>query len=245
MLKALAGEESTRISTGDECVNCQDSVKLLTDLTDSNTSTEDTQCLKPVPVSQGKYSNVLKYEDDNTCVIDNTGYACTDGIQEHKPEDDNTRVIDNTGYACTNGIPQQEPENHDTLVIEKIGPMNTNGIQEYKPEGDSLISNSFFHKEQKRAFVEHNRGFMCNYEDWMLVNVRRYGFKTQFFYKCNMCNYKTSIWSHPRDNTRMDINTAIIAGTITTGIGYGQMEKMFAVANVPSMSEKTYIKYLS
>ncbi|XP_036144252.1 uncharacterized protein LOC118646071 isoform X2 [Monomorium pharaonis] len=53
MLKALAGEESTRISTGDECVNCQDSVKLLTDLTDSNTSTEDTQCLKPVPVSQG------------------------------------------------------------------------------------------------------------------------------------------------------------------------------------------------
>jgi len=40
----------------------------------------------------------------------------------------------------------------------------------------------------------------------------------------------------------MDVNTSITAATITTEIGYYQIEEMFASANVPSMSEKTYIK---
>lgn len=58
-----------------------------------------------------------------------------------------------------------------------------------------------------------------------------------------MCHYEANIWSHPTDNKTVDINTAITAGTITIGIGYAQMEEMFAAANIPCMSEKTYIKY--
>lgn len=36
---------------------------------------------------------------------------------------------------------------------------------------------------------------------------------------------------------------AITTGSSITGIGYAQMEKIFVAANVPCMSEKTYIQY--
>ncbi|XP_011687473.1 PREDICTED: uncharacterized protein LOC105449787 [Wasmannia auropunctata] len=33
------------------------------------------------------------------------------------------------------------------------------------------------------------------------------------------------------------------AGTVTTGIGYAQLEELLAAANIPCMSERSYIKY--
>ena len=36
---------------------------------------------------------------------------------------------------------------------------------------------------------------------------------------------------------------AITTGSSITGIGYAQMEEIFAAANVPCMSEKTYIQH--
>jgi len=63
--------------------------KLLSELIDLKTSIQDTQCLKPVPISEGKYKNVRNDKDDNTLVIDNSGVV--DRIQQHEPEGD--RII--------------------------------------------------------------------------------------------------------------------------------------------------------
>ena len=130
----------------------------------------------------------------------------------------------------------------NNLVIEKTSLVDTDRIQQYEPKEDGIINISFFHEELHRTFDNHARGIECQFKDWKLVNTRRCGFRTQFFYKCNMCHYEANFWSHPKDEKTMDINTAITAGTITTGIGYAQMEEMFAAANVPCMSQKTYIK---
>ncbi|XP_036144319.1 uncharacterized protein LOC118646123 [Monomorium pharaonis] len=184
---------------------------------------------------------ILQHEPkDDTFVIEKTGLVDTEHILQHESEDD-TLVIKKTGLVDTEHILQHESED-DTLVIEKTGLVDTERIQQYEPKEDGIINISFFHEELHRTFDNHARGIECQFKDWKLVNTRHCGFRTQFFYKCNMCHYEANFWSHPKDEKTMDINTAITAGTITTGIGYAQMEEMFAAANVPCMSQKTYIK---
>jgi len=59
-----------------------------------------------------------------------------------------------------------------------------------------------------------------------------------------MCNYETSIWSEPKESKDvLDINKAAVVGTITTGNGYFQLQELCTAMNIPSMCEKTYIKY--
>ncbi|KAL6418880.1 hypothetical protein ACFW04_011715 [Cataglyphis niger] len=66
---------------------------------------------------------------------------------------------------------------------------------------------------------------------------------TQLFFKSQMCNYEANIWSEPTEPKILDINTAAVAGIVTTGIGFAQLEELCVSMNVPSMSEPTYIKY--
>jgi len=57
-----------------------------------------------------------------------------------------------------------------------------------------------------------------------------------------MCNYEDNIWSELTEPETSDINTAV-AGIVTVGIGFAQLEKLYAAMNIPFMSDKTYIKY--
>ncbi|EZA56800.1 hypothetical protein X777_03205, partial [Ooceraea biroi] len=70
---------------------------------------------------------------------------------------------------------------------------------------------------------------------------RRRGLKTQLFFKYQMCNYEANIWSEPTESHVLDVNTAAVAGTVTVGIGYAQLEELCAAVNIPCMSEETYI----
>ena len=165
----------------------------------------------------------------NTLVIESIGHVDIDRIQQHEPEAKHISV--------------QECEDDNTLVIESTGRADIDHIQqEHEPEGNRIMNFAFFNKELHRVFDNHSQ-YHCRFEDWKLVNTGRIEFKTQFFYECKFCFHKADFWSHPTDSTNMDLNTAITAGTITTGIGYAQMEEIFAAANVPCMSEKTYIQH--
>lgn len=57
-----------------------------------------------------------------------------------------------------------------------------------------------------------------------------------------MCNYEANIWSEPTEPETLDINTAAVAGTVTVGIGFTQLEELCAAINIPCMFDKTYIK---
>jgi len=58
-----------------------------------------------------------------------------------------------------------------------------------------------------------------------------------------MCNYEDNIWSEPTEPETLDINTAAVAGTVTVGIGFAQLEELCTAMNIPCMSNKTYIKH--
>ncbi|KYM97805.1 hypothetical protein ALC62_11500, partial [Cyphomyrmex costatus] len=148
---------------------------------------------------------------DSKISIEGTQYLKQDKhINFQKCVDNNDLVIENTGLADTNHIER---------------------IQQHESQGHRIIDIAFFNAELHRVFDNHARGIDCLFKDWELINTHRIGFKTQFSYKCKMCNYEANFWSHPTDCKNMDINTAITAGTITTGIDYAQMKEIFAAAN--------------
>ncbi|KAL6417612.1 hypothetical protein ACFW04_014415 [Cataglyphis niger] len=129
-------------------------------------------------------------------------------------------------------------EDNNNFVIEN-GLLDTNRIQESMPEGRRIVDISFMWNEIHKTFNNHARGIECQFKDWKLINSCRRGLMTQLF-KCQMCNYEANIWSEPKT---LDINSAAVAGTVTTGIGFAQLEELCAAMNVPCMSEPTYIKY--
>ncbi|XP_072766253.1 uncharacterized protein [Anoplolepis gracilipes] len=133
-------------------------------------------------------------------------------------------------------------DDNDSFVIEKSLP-DTNSIQESMVEGCRIVDVSFMWNEIHRTFNNHARGIECQFKDWKLINSRCHGLKTQFFFKCQMCNYEDNIWSEPTEPEKLDLNQAAIAKTITVGNGYAQLEEFCAGVNIPCMSEKTYINH--
>ncbi|KAL6416801.1 hypothetical protein ACFW04_014827 [Cataglyphis niger] len=133
-------------------------------------------------------------------------------------------------------------KDNNNFIIEN-GLLDTNRIQESMPEGRRIVDISFMWNEIHKTFNNHAQGIECQFKDWKLINSRRRGLMTQLFFKCQMCNYE-AIWSEPTEPETFDINSAAIAGTITTGIGFAQLEELCAAMNVPCMSKPTYIKYI-
>jgi len=127
----------------------------------------------------------------------------------------------------------------DNFLIDN-GPPHTNRIQENMPEGRRIVDISFMWNEIHRTFDNHARGIECQFKDWKLINSRRNGLMTQLFFKCQLCNYEANIWSEPTEPETLDVNTAAVAGTITVGIGFAQLEELCAAINIPCMTDKTY-----
>ncbi|KAL6418053.1 hypothetical protein ACFW04_012378 [Cataglyphis niger] len=132
---------------------------------------------------------------------------------------------------------------YNTLVFDNKVFLNTSCIQEILPKGRRIVDISFMWNEVHRTFNNHARGLKCQFKEWKLVNSRRRGLMTQLFFKCRMRNYEANIWSESTEPKILDINTAAVAGTVTTGIDFAQLEELCASMNVPSISEPTYIKY--
>jgi len=157
----------------------------------------------------------------------------TQTIQFLEPTSDTVMYYENVDNCVDN----------NTLVIDNKALLDTSCIQENLPEGRRIVDISFMWNEIHRTFDNHARGIECQFKDWKLINSRRRGFMTQLFFKCQMCHYEANIWSEPTKPETLDINTAAVAGSITMGIGYSQLEELCAAINIPSMSEPTYVKY--
>ncbi|KAL6448018.1 hypothetical protein ACFW04_000212 [Cataglyphis niger] len=134
-------------------------------------------------------------------------------------------------------------EDNNNFVIQN-DLLDTNRIQKSMPKGRRIVDIfSFMWNEIHRTFNNSAREIECQFKDWKLINSRRRELMTQLFFKCQMCNYEANIWSEPTEPKTLNINTAAVAGTVTTGIGFAQLEELCAAMNIPCMSEPTYIKY--
>jgi len=112
-------------------------------------------------------------------------------------------------------------EYHEDLIInnnclsDKI-----NNISKNIPEGRCIVDICYMWNEIHRTFDDHAQGMQCQFKYWQLVNFRRRGLLTQLFFKCQMCNYQTSIWTEPMHSEKSDINVVAATGYAKVGIDY-------------------------
>ncbi|XP_077259767.1 uncharacterized protein LOC143896089 [Temnothorax americanus] len=83
----------------------------------------------------------------------------------------------------------------------------------------------------------------CRFTDLVITKIKRVGLKIKFIVECRMCHYRSSFWSEPTDDRKLDVNRGIVAGTILTGTGHKQLEELLAAVDVTCMSNKTYISF--
>ncbi|KAF2901666.1 hypothetical protein ILUMI_04522 [Ignelater luminosus] len=86
----------------------------------------------------------------------------------------------------------------------------------------------------------HGERFGCSINNLVFTLERRYGLRSKLFFKCNMCNETFKLSTVDPNGTSMNLNTAAVAGCMSTGNGYSNMEELLSVMNIPPMSSSTY-----
>lgn len=120
---------------------------------------------------------------------------------------------------------------------------------------DSIASDNF-HLEGRRivdigylieniSSIGRHDPFDCSFSDMKPISERRKGFCSVLKFKCNMCNVVKSIRTERPQHTKelMNVNEAAVAGVVTTGGGYSQLEELCASLDMPCMSSDTWQAY--
>lgn len=86
----------------------------------------------------------------------------------------------------------------------------------------------------------HLEIFSCNNEHLKIVKEIREGFHSKFIVQCMCCMEIKHISSDNEEATTMNINQAVVLGTLSTGGGYAQVREQFGYCNIPVFSKKLY-----
>ncbi|KAF2897722.1 hypothetical protein ILUMI_08450 [Ignelater luminosus] len=107
--------------------------------------------------------------------------------------------------------------------------------------------NSQSHKERAKEHArmavteDDNSPFDCSIIDMTVESERRNGLLSTFVLKCKFCGITKKLFNeNVEDTNKFDVNSAITLATISTRIGYSQIEEVAAGLNMPIMSDKTY-----
>lgn len=100
-----------------------------------------------------------------------------------------------------------------------------------------------FYQEILQLYNDHKKvESSCHINHWKLKpdTIRPYGLTTRFTFECQNCFHKEFVFSEAHEEDTMDINTAVVAATLSTGIGLTQIEQIFAGMAVHCMTDKMY-----
>ncbi|KAF2878818.1 hypothetical protein ILUMI_27353 [Ignelater luminosus] len=84
----------------------------------------------------------------------------------------------------------------------------------------------------------HGERFGCSINNLVFTLERRYGLRSELFFKCNMCNETFKLSTVDPNGTSINLNTAAVAGCMNTGNGYSNMEELLSVMNIPPIDSK-------
>lgn len=113
---------------------------------------------------------------------------------------------------------------------------------EYVISGRRIVDLNYFINRIK-YISEHAPQFNCSIVNMKLQNEIKRGLKSGLVFKCNMCGIVKTIWTEPEETTSMDINSAAVAGAISSGGGFTSTEKLLGAMNVRYPSFKTFQKH--
>lgn len=87
---------------------------------------------------------------------------------------------------------------------------------------------------------EHNLLKGCSLRDIEIISERRNGFNSVLTFKCSKCCYGARTETSPSSATMPDINYNAVLGSTLAGIGFSQLQEVFANMDIPCMSQPTY-----
>lgn len=141
---------------------------------------------------------------------------------------------------------QQEPDAGPAVPLGQLQELVTGTTQQ--PSRDPLkltgrrIVNIVDFFQQIKDLDKHSP-VGCTFSNMEVISETRQGLRSAFVFRCEMCHLKTTVWSETPRNNIMDVNTAGVCGTFTTGGGHAQMEEFLRVLDIPPMGQGTYKKY--
>ncbi|KAK3922399.1 hypothetical protein KUF71_011868 [Frankliniella fusca] len=94
--------------------------------------------------------------------------------------------------------------------------------------------------EQIKADRLHSPLTNCSFYDSVFVEERIMGFRSEIKYKCTMCQKITVLHTDKVSSREMDVNMAIVAGTVNGGGTFALLESIASSINMMPMTIKTY-----
>lgn len=89
---------------------------------------------------------------------------------------------------------------------------------------------------------ERHEPFDCSIIDMQVMRENKSGLYSELVLKCRMCLCVKTITTN--ENVKnLDVNSSVVLGCISTGIGYSQMNELSASLNMPLMSHNTFNNY--
>lgn len=97
--------------------------------------------------------------------------------------------------------------------------------------------------DQLRILDSHDLKYNCSFRNLNLIQEKRFGLSSKLHFKCNMCLNEFYVELNKPKNSEMDINTSVVAGAVSIGIGYSNAQELFEAIDIPFLSSRTYAKY--
>jgi hypothetical protein len=85
--------------------------------------------------------------------------------------------------------------------------------------------------------------FDCDTKHLKVIREKRVGNKSCLTFRCTFCKVKKTVWTHPDENhnkTVLDINTATVLSTLSTGMTHEMVSQFLGGLNVPSLSQTSF-----
>lgn len=109
-------------------------------------------------------------------------------------------------------------------------------------QGRRLFDVQFLFKQIKEL-SKHDGLFNCGIGDMNVIKEARKGFMSNFTLKCRVCGLTRDISTEKQENDDLSINLALPMATISTGIGYSQLDEICSTIEMPMVSNKSYQRF--
>jgi hypothetical protein len=139
----------------------------------------------------------------------------------------------------------------DEICDEELPPLeditsdvcNASAPIPYDVTGRRIIDFTYFFSKIKEI-DNHNKVMGCSISNCFVITETRYGLRSRYILKCNMCNSEFVLKTEDEDNNcAMDVNTASVAGAMAIGVGHSQLHELLSSMEIPVMSATTYSIY--
>ncbi|KAF2886098.1 hypothetical protein ILUMI_20075 [Ignelater luminosus] len=167
----------------------------------------------------------------------NVGFETSSANSTFTTENANTFTAEN---ADTENGSRELPEEATESSIGSACSSKINNTNNSEGLVGNRIVDILYVLECLKRINLHGERFGCSINNLVFTLERRYGLRSELFFKCNMCNETFKLSTVDPNGTSMNLNTAAVAGCMSTGNGYSNMEELLSVMNIPPMSSSTY-----